>query len=144
MIATADQDVLRLDVAVDQARLVRGVERLGDRVQDPQRAPGVELARDDHVLQVRPADDAHGQEQAVIRLAGLVDRDDVRVVDRGLQQALAAEALAERVIVAEIDGEELERDRSVQRELGRLVDDAHPSLSEDALDAVARESGALF
>ena len=50
----------------------------------------------DHVLQGRPADQPHREEEAVLGLAGLVDGDDVRVVDRGLEQALAAEALAER------------------------------------------------
>ena len=44
MVARADEDVLRLDVAVDQPGLVRGVERVGDRVQDPQRPRALELA----------------------------------------------------------------------------------------------------
>ena len=38
VIAAADEDVLRLDVAVDQPGLVRGVERVGDRAEHAQRA----------------------------------------------------------------------------------------------------------
>ena len=62
----------------------------------------------------------------------------------GLEQALAAEALAERVVLAEVGGEELERDGAVEGELRRLVDDAHAALTENALDAVAREGCALL
>ena len=64
--------------------------------QEPQRARAVELAGDDQVLERRPADQAHRDEQPLVDLAGLVDRDDVRVVERRLDAALAAEALAER------------------------------------------------
>ena len=38
---------------------------------------------------VLPADVAHGEEEAVLGLAGLVDGDDVRVVERRLDLALA-------------------------------------------------------
>ena len=38
MVAAADEDVLRLDVAVHEARLVRGVERVGDRAEEAHRA----------------------------------------------------------------------------------------------------------
>ena len=96
------------------------------------------------IRSVRPAHQAHRHEQPVVGLAGLVDRDDVRVLDAGLEQALAPEPLTERGVLPEIRGEELEGDGSVQGELRRLVDDAHSPLPEDALDAVAREGCALI
>ena len=48
-----DEDVLRLDVAVDEPDVVRGVERVGDLGEDAQGAARVELPREDQVLQRR-------------------------------------------------------------------------------------------
>ena len=73
----------------------------------------------------------------LVGLAGLVDGDDVGVVEGGLQQALAPEALAEGGIGAELHGQHLQRHHALQRELGGAVDGAHAALSERAVDAVA-------
>ena len=95
VVAGADEHVLGLDVAVDEPFDVRGVERLGHLREQPQRPPVVELAAHDQVLERRSLDHAHREEQPAIGLTGLVDGDDVGVVEGGLQQALATEALAE-------------------------------------------------
>ena len=55
VVALTDQDVLRLDVAVDQAGGVRLVERLGDLGKDPQRAAGIQLARRIRSFSVGPS-----------------------------------------------------------------------------------------
>ena len=94
MVVEADEDVLRLDVAMDELDLVRRIERLRDRLEDAQRPRRLELARHDEVLERRAANEAHGDEQRAVDLAGLVDGDDVRVVDGRLDLALAPEALA--------------------------------------------------
>jgi hypothetical protein len=144
VVTPADEDVLRLDVAVDQAGLVRRIERLGDRCEDPDRPAGIQLPRHDHVLQVRPSDQPHGDEHALVAVAGLVDGDDVRVVDVRLELPLAPKALAEQDVVAQVRREHLERHRPVERDLLRLVYDAHPALAEDPGDPVPGESRALL
>ena len=63
------------------------------------------------------------------------------MVDGGREPRLAQEALAERVVARELGSDELQRDRSVERELGRAVDDAHATAADDALDPVAGELG---
>ena len=45
-----------------------------------------------------------------VDLAGVVDRDDVRMLERGGQARLAEEALAERRSSAEVGCEQLQRD----------------------------------
>jgi hypothetical protein len=107
--ARGNEDVVGLDVAVDQAGLVRGVERVGGLREDPERPADVELTRHDQVLQVRAADQAHGEEEPVLAFARLVDGDDVRVLERGLQEAFAAEALAERGLLAQLGRDHLQR-----------------------------------
>ena len=74
-----------------------------------------------------------------VSLAGLVDGDDVGVVDRGLELALAAKARAEDRVLAEVRLEDLQRDGPVERQLRGLVDDAHPAPPEDRLDPVSRD-----
>jgi hypothetical protein len=131
-----DEDVLRLDVPMDQARAVGFLERLGHLREQPQAARGVQLPVEDQPLQGRALDQAHGQEQPVVGLPRLVDGDDVLVVQPGLQLALPLEALTEARILAQLFREQLERDHSVERELGRAIDRAHRALTECPVDAV--------
>ena len=144
VVPTGDKDVLRLDVSVDQAGLVRRVERFSYRGENANRPPWVEFARDDHVLEVRPADQPHGDEHALIAVPRLVHGDDVRVVDPGLKLPLTPEPLAEHQVVAQVRRQHLERNLPVQSELGGLVDDPHAALTEDPGDPVSGERGALL
>ena len=49
---------------------------------------------EDQLLEVRPADELHREEEAVLGLARLVHGDDRRVLERRLQHRLAPEAAA--------------------------------------------------
>ena len=124
-----DQDVAGLDVAVDEAARVGGVERRGDLgdhgggVLGAHRAVGPSSA-----AQVGAVDQVHGHEQQAVLLAGVVDRDHVRVADRDRDPRLLAEAAAEALVGGELRRDDLERDDVVERQVGRLVDDAHPPL----------------
>jgi hypothetical protein len=122
---------------VNQTGRVCDVKRLGDRCKDPQGAAGVQLARDDHVLQVGPPDKPHSDEEAVLARTRLVDRDDVRVLHACLDLSLAHEALAEQDVVAEVRRKHLECNGPVERDLSRLVHDPHPALPKDARDLVS-------
>ena len=76
---------------------MRGVERRprsGRRV-DRARRSSSDGSREISVREVEALDVAHRDEQVLVRLAGLVDRDHVRVVDRRGGLPLALEALAE-------------------------------------------------
>ena len=96
----------------------------------------------EQLLQVGAVDEAHREVELAVDLAGVVDGDDVRVLERGRQPGLAQEALTERAIGGEVRGEQLQRDVAVEREIARAVDDAHPTTADDRLDPVAGELGA--
>jgi hypothetical protein len=66
-------------------------------------------------------------------------RQDVRVLDRGGGSRFALEARAEALVAGEVRLDHLQGDRDVQREVLRLVDDAHSALSGHPLDPVAGE-----
>ena len=85
-----EQDVGRLDVAVDEPEPVRRVERARDLAAD--RDGAIELQRPGRAQQpseVRVLDMAHGDVEHAVGLARVVDRDHVRVVDARRHPRLA-------------------------------------------------------
>ena len=134
-VLAVEQDVAGLDVAMDEAAAVGGVQRIGDLGGDRDRPGRVERAlAAQQRLQVAAADVAHGDEQAPVALARLVDRYDVRVVQAGGEARLAQQRLTGRA-----GREQLERDRPSEPHVQRPVDLAHSAASKQRLDAVARD-----
>jgi hypothetical protein len=140
VLARAEQDVGGLDVAVDEPGGVGGVQRGADLLDDPHGALGREAAFAPHQRsQVIPGDVAHSDVRDPVLVARVEDRDDVRVVDGRRELGFPEEALARRSVFGESRRDDLEGDRPVERQLGRAVDDAHPSPSRDRVDPVLGE-----
>src|SRR5207245_1397735 len=76
----------------------------------------------------------------------VVDRDDVRVLNRCRRPGFADEALAKAVDIGQLGDEKLERDRPRETQLLGTVDDSHPSASDELSDSVPGElrAGANF
>ena len=74
-----------------------------------------------------------------VLLARVVDRDDVRMVERRGDLRLRDEAAAEGRVARERGRDQLDRHVPVEREVGRPVDDAHTALARDLFEAVTRE-----
>ena len=142
MVAVADEDVARLDVAMHEPGLVGGVERRRHLVEQRQRAGPRERAAGDERRERRAADELHRDEQPVVGLDGLVHGDDVRMLERGLHPALAAEATDELLAGAEARVEELQRRLTADRLVRGEIDGRHPAASEHAVDAVRPDHGA--
>ena len=138
-----DQDVVRLDVAVDDAGGVGGVERFrhlaeqGDRAGRRQRPLAV-----DRPPQVAAVDQPHRHDQLAVDLARVEDRHHRRVVEAGGEAGLAQEALAEPLAVGQLAGDHLQRHRPFQAQVGGPVDHAHAAPRDQRVEAVARKSGA--
>ena len=71
-----------------------------------------------------------------IGLVNLVDRADVRVVQRGRSLGFPLEAAEGLCVVGEFIGEELQGDVATELEVFRLVDHAHSAAADFAEDAV--------
>src|ERR1035441_5939631 len=74
------------------------------------RATGSGSARCDRGPPVAALDGAHRDEQDAARLAGLEDRDDVRMVDRRRGPGFPDEAPPEALVTGELGGQDLQRD----------------------------------
>ena len=139
-----DEDVRGLDVAVHEAFLVRGIERLGDLGEQLDGSLRLERAvLGDELGEVVALDVAHGEEEDAVLLSRLVDGDDVRVVERGRDPRLAQEALAEALVLGELGGDHLEGDLAPEPRLLGAIDRAHSPSADEGLDPVAgdRRSG---
>ena len=84
----------------ETARMGR-IQGARDLREDADRVRRVQTAALEALLQVAPLDVAHGDEEEVLGRPGLVDRDDVRMVDRRGELRLAQEAVTERLVLGE-------------------------------------------
>ena len=99
--AARDQDIGRLDVAMDEPTLVRCVECVADLVDELECTLRVEgTLAGDQLSEVVALDVPHREVQLPVGVAGGVDRDDVRVIERGGNLRLAEEPVAEAIALA--------------------------------------------
>ena len=137
-----DEDVGRLQVAVEDATQVGVMYGLGQRGHEPGGprrvvAVGVQPAR-----QRAARDELHGEESLAVVLADLVDRHDAR---RGRAPATASASFWNRRSrrVGEGPGpDHLQGDWAIQADLPRLVDDPHAAAAELAADLVVAKMSA--
>ena len=137
-----DHHVLRLEVAVDDPELVRGLAPERDLAQDRDRARLREkaLGLDDRP-EVLPRDILHRDVREVTAHPEVVNARDVRVLDLAVQVDLALEPLEELLVVRlPVRGEDLDRDDLLEVEILRLEDNPHAPAADRLEPAVAGES----
>ncbi len=90
-VVAVDQDIRRLNVAVDDAQAVRVPQGLGQRGDPFDRSTKSRAADRQLVGEVAALDQGGDQVQLAISLAGIIDRDDVGMVQDGRAARLAEE-----------------------------------------------------
>jgi hypothetical protein len=140
--ACVEQQVGGLHVAMHETARVGRVQGARHLREDADRGRRVQTAVLEAPFQVTPLDVAHGDEEDVLGRPGLVDRDDVRMVDRRGQLRLAQEAVAERFVLGQAGSQQLQRDSPLEPQILGQVDDAHAAQAEQGIDPVAGELGA--
>ena len=140
--AAEDHQVARLDVAVDDPAAVRVVEP-GAGLR-PRLGRGLGADRPLPLQDLGPGaalDVLHDDEVAAVVDAGVVDLDDVGVDQFGDRQRLAPEAFDEALVVGEVLGEHLDRDRPLEDQVFGLVDVRHAARAEPVAELVAAREG---
>ena len=140
VVVPVEQEVRRLDVSVDDAMAVGGVERRGRLPEPFERLPDLLGAvYTDPVLEGTAAQVLHDDEGPLRVLADVEDRDDVRLPGQPRRrQRLACEPSSDRVVARVAVGEQLDRDGAPERRVGRAVDLAHSSARDALRRAIAR------
>ena len=125
-----DEDVLRLEVAVDDSFVVRRSQTAGDLDRDlhslarRRRVGGETLAEGFALEQFGDGvDDRRAWRQRV--RADVVDGEDVRVRERGDSLRFALEALAACRVVGELRRQDLDRDSAIEAPVQRPIDFPH-------------------
>ena len=138
-----DHDVSRLDVSMYEPAAVRGVERGSKLVEQVDCAVGIERPLlDQDLAQVGPGDEVHHKEQHSVLLAGIVDSDDVRMVQRRGDPHLPLEPLAEPLILGQPGRQHLQRVNPVQRDVRGAVHEPHAATPDELVDPVATDDRA--
>ena len=137
------QDGRRHQPTMDESARVRRVERgrapRDDRTRGLRREPGLGPQQPP---QIRPVDEPHREVEHALGLSGVIDRDDVRVIERRGRPTAAHEPLAERIVLGQGGVQDLQRDLTSQAEVTSQVDDRHRAAPEDRLDAMTGKLGA--
>src|SRR4051812_15179585 len=129
-------DVRRLQIAMNDALLVSGGERLGNLPRDGQRFGQRQWASRDPIRQRGALDELHHERVRVAGVFKAVDGGDVRVIDRGEQLRLAVESgQLQRVGGAECR-QHLDRDVAAKLRVPRAIDLAHPTGADGLLNVV--------
>jgi hypothetical protein len=139
-VLAVEQDVGRLDVAVDDAVLVRVVQGVGHLREHYGSLAGGETAGGKDVSERRALDEPGHQVRQAVLLPDLVDRDDRLVVQPDAALGLVEDPLAVvpgegSPLVGDLDG-----DVAVELPVVRLVDDAERPAAHllDQLEPVQR------
>ena len=137
----ADQEaVAGLDVAVDDAAVVGGLQRGADLDGDgddaaPREWAGAGLEQGVEALALEVLH--HRVEQAVVALAEVGDGDAVLVAEAGAEQGLLMEAAAKVLVAAVVGVEDLDGDGGAEGHVAGLVDGAHAAAADASAQAVA-------
>ena len=103
------------------------------------RHDGQGLARRDpagaqQLAQAHPVHVLHQEIVNPVRLAELVERDDVRMIQPGQRLGLAGEPFGERRVLPDAGRQDLEGDQAVEFLLAGLIDGAHAALADQFQD----------
>jgi len=143
-VPSSDLDVGGLEIAMNDAPLVRRFECVDHLGRDPQRFVDRQRAECEAIGERRPIDQLEHQRGARSAIAQVllesVNRGDVLVIERGEHLRLAAEARQAVRIAGKSVGQDLERDVAVQARITRPIDLAHPTSPDRAGDFVGTDT----
>jgi hypothetical protein len=125
------QHVRRLDITVHQSGRMGGVQSRSHRRHQRHHPRRRQRARAAHQRQHVPAGHVpHCDEQHPIGFAGLMHRDDVRVIDRRGRPRLAQEPLPEPLISRQCRRQDLQRHPPAQPLITRAEHHRHPTRAD--------------
>jgi hypothetical protein len=135
------EDVGGLDVPMDDALLVRGVQSVGDLNRVFERLSGRQRATAQSILQLLAFQQFEDDEGRRL-LAHVMDDADVRVVERGCRATLAIEAIDGLLIGRDGVGQHLDGHVAIEARVASAVHLAHPSRPKCCDDLVRTKAGA--
>ena len=136
-----EKDIVRFQIAVDQAGRMRDNKTGGDVAGDPRRLFCRQRAAPESYAQGFAVEKLGDQVRPSVEHADVEDLDDVRVVERGGDTCLLQEPFdALRVVRAGV-GQKLQRNVPLQAHVRRTVDITHASARHQADNSIRSDKG---
>ena len=140
-LSDGQEDVFRLEVAMDDILAVRRGEAFGNRRRDLDRRAPRQRALEQAGSECLPFEELHHREQRVFGARELVDRHDPGVRQRGDGARLPLEPLTRLGIGRQVFGEHLDRDVPPEPRVERAIHDAHAAGAQRLDDLILAKEG---
>jgi len=140
--ALGNKNIRRLDVAVDDALRMCGVQSVGNLNGQVEQDIGLDRPARNAMLQRHAVEELHGDERVAVLVINLVDGADVGMIQRRGRLGLALKTGERLLVFGNLIGEELESHKPAELHILGLVHHAHAAAAELLDDAVVRD-GAL-
>ena len=134
-----DHDIGGLQVAMHDAFLVSGGERIGQRAGDFDDLLRLGAACGNQAIERLAFDQLHGDEVDVVGFLDRIDGHDVGVIERGDGASLALEAGEAVGIASHRGGQNFERDIAAELGVGGAIHFSHAARAERCLDFIKTE-----
>src|SRR5207253_1610501 len=132
--------VARLEVAMDDAEAVRGIERAGDVGGDAQRVAQRQRPARERVGERLPLQVLHDEVVDAVLMPDVVERADVRMVQPRDRPRLPLETLAQRRARGELRRQDFDGDVAAEARVAGAIDLAHAAGAERRDDFVGTEA----
>ena len=139
MSSFGNEDVCWLNVTMDDARGVSGIERVGDLDTQREDVFGFQRTAGDTMFQRHPVQELHGDEGLTVRITDVVDGADVGMVQGRSRSRFALKSGNGLGMASNFRRQELERREPVQSDIFGLIDDTHAAAAELVDDVVMGE-----
>lgn len=142
---TIHENVLRLDVAMHHAAVVRVLQRIAKRRHDRQRLACGKATGGEKSAQIHPVHEFHEDEITTGGTASVfVERDDAGMVQLGERTRLLRETSGEARIGIEPRTQDFQRDDTIEVALSGAIDRPHAALAEEIEDLERGKLGREF
>ena len=139
MVALGDENIRRLNVAMDNVLGVGRLERVGNFNRQTQKQSQFDGTEGDAVFQRRPFQKLHRDERLIVVLANFINRADVGMVQRGSGAGFTPEAFERLCVVGEFVRKKLQSDEAPELGVFGFVDDSHPAAAQLVHNAIVRD-----
>ena len=139
MAALSDEDVGRLDIAMNDAFGVRCIEGVGDFDCHREQHFRFQGAARDAMLQGHSVQKLHGDERMALVLADVMNRANVRVIQGGGSLRFALETSQSLRVFGHFVGQKFQGDEAVQAGVFGFIDHSHAAAAELLDDPIMRD-----
>lgn len=142
--AFVDEDILRLDVAMDHAFVMCKLQCVAQLPDDGERFLGSQFLdrfRSLSLSQSDSVDEFHQQKIDAAALSEFVHDDDMRMTERCQQPSFSQESFGESRVRGHLTGQNFQRGDAIEFLLTNFEDSSHAADAEQLLDLQMRKRG---